>query len=54
MPEGGLLSHVLGKGEPLFEIARRAGCDGIISKKLCRRYNGRPSRDWLNAKVAEI
>jgi ATP-dependent DNA ligase len=46
-------SRVIGKGDRLFESARRVGCEGIVSKKLGSRYKGGPSRDWVKVKVAE-
>src|SRR4051794_35516921 len=46
------LSHLVGKGDRLFESARAVGCEGIVSKKLGSRYKGGPSRDWVKTKVS--
>jgi bifunctional non-homologous end joining protein LigD len=46
------LSHIIGKGDRLFESARAVGCEGIVSKRLGSRYKGGPTRDWIKTKVS--
>jgi bifunctional non-homologous end joining protein LigD len=47
------VSHVIGKGAWLFEAMQKAGCEGIVSKRLGSHYKGGQSRDWLKIKVSE-
>jgi bifunctional non-homologous end joining protein LigD len=47
------VSHVIGKGDRLFEMAKKAGCEGIVSKRLGSRYKGGTSKDWLKIKASE-
>ena len=47
------VSHVIGKGDRLFEMAKKAGCEGIVSKRLGSPYRGGQSKDWLKIKVSE-
>jgi bifunctional non-homologous end joining protein LigD len=47
------VGHVVGKGAWLFEAMRKAGCEGIVSKRLGSPYRGGQSKDWLKIKVSE-
>jgi bifunctional non-homologous end joining protein LigD len=47
------VGHVIGKGAWLFEAMRKAGCEGIVSKRLGSRYKGGPSKDWVKIKASE-
>jgi ATP-dependent DNA ligase len=47
------VGHVIGKGAWLFEAMRKAGCEGIVSKRLGSPYRGGQSREWLKIKVSE-
>jgi bifunctional non-homologous end joining protein LigD len=43
--------HVIGRGEELFESARKRKLEGIIAKKRSSTYQERRSRDWLKIKT---
>lgn len=47
------VDHVIGFGQQLFEAARLAGAEGIVSKRAGSHYGGGPNRDWLKTKVSE-
>jgi hypothetical protein len=47
------VSHVIGKGDRLFDAAQRVGAEGIVSKRIGSRYKGGPTRDWMKTKVSE-
>jgi bifunctional non-homologous end joining protein LigD len=47
------LSHVIGKGDRLFQSACQVGCEGVVSKRLGSRYKGGPSKDWIKCKASE-
>jgi bifunctional non-homologous end joining protein LigD len=47
------VGHVIGKGAWLFEAMRKAGCEGIVSKRLGSPYRGGQSKDWIKIKVSE-
>jgi bifunctional non-homologous end joining protein LigD len=47
------VSHVVGRGAWLFEAMQKAGCEGIVSKRLGSPYRGGQSKDWLKVKVSE-
>jgi bifunctional non-homologous end joining protein LigD len=47
------IGHVIGKGAWLFEAMQKAGCEGIVSKRLGSAYRGGQSKDWLKIKVSE-
>lgn len=42
--------HVVGQGGAFFELAREAGVEGIVSKRLGSTYLGRRSASWLKTK----
>ena len=42
--------HVIGAGEKRFQTMCAAGQEGIISKRIDGKYNGRRSKDWLKIK----
>ena len=42
--------HVIGAGEKLFEAMCASGQEGIISKRIDGRYQGKRSRNWLKVK----
>jgi bifunctional non-homologous end joining protein LigD len=44
--------HVIGRGEELFEVARRRKLEGIIGKLRDSPYQERRSRDWVKIKTA--
>ena len=53
---GGALSysdHVVGRGAEFFDEARRAGLEGIISKRRDRPYQSGRGLDWLKAKCKQ-
>ncbi|HVR47626.1 MAG TPA: non-homologous end-joining DNA ligase [Candidatus Binatia bacterium] len=43
--------HVVDRGKPLFENARKRGLEGIIGKKRDSTYQERRSRDWVKIKT---
>ncbi len=44
--------HVRGHGQAVFENVRKAGGEGIVSKKADSRYKGKRSGAWLKIKAA--
>jgi bifunctional non-homologous end joining protein LigD len=45
-----LSDHVIGQGGAFFELAREAGVEGIVAKRLGSSYIGRRSASWLKIK----
>jgi bifunctional non-homologous end joining protein LigD len=43
--------HIVGKGIPLFESAKKQQLEGIIGKKRDSTYQERRSRDWVKIKT---
>lgn len=43
--------HVLGKGQALFDVAKRNRLEGIIGKRRDSRYVSRRTRDWVKIKA---
>lgn len=43
--------HVIGHGPEVFENARQAGLEGIVSKRIDSGYSGRRSGAWLKIKA---
>lgn len=42
--------HIVGNGESFFDQCRRAGLEGVISKKVSSRYRSGRSESWLKRK----
>lgn len=48
------VDHLIGQGAELLVAVKRAGAEGIVSKRLASVYRGGDSRDWLKMKCFEI
>lgn len=53
VPDHGVMysKHVVGTGKKLYELARKAGLEGIVGKRRDSTYQGRRSRDWVKIKI---
>jgi bifunctional non-homologous end joining protein LigD len=43
--------HFVGQGRDLFDVARKAGLEGIVAKRRSSLYEERRSSDWLKIKL---
>jgi len=45
--------HIVGKGPLVFEKAKEAGLEGVVSKRADARYESRRSTTWLKIKASQ-